>query len=99
MCVSYIRVVVFFDWVESLWAPAVGRNDQSERMNALPLNKGGQQISARAGLARHCPCHFGGIAIGHTGDKIDDAYERAMEWPVRIGCVIAQQVENATIFE
>ena len=42
------------------------------------FGKGGQLSSGRAGVSGHCPGHFGGVAVGHAGDKVDDAHKRAM---------------------
>ena len=40
-----------------------------------------------------------GVAIGHASDEIDHAQERVVQGAVRIGCIVAQQVENPSALE
>lgn len=53
----------------------------------------------RAGAPGHFPCHFGGVAVGHTGDEVDHAQERGVQRPGGVRRAIAQQIENAPVLE
>lgn len=57
------------------------------------------QALLRAGTPSHFPCHFGGVAVGHTGNEVDHSQERGVQWPGGVRRAVAQQIENAPILE
>lgn len=47
----------------------------------------------------HFPSHLAGIAVGHAGDEIDHAQERLVQRVMRVGGVVADQVEHTAALE
>jgi len=57
------------------------------------------RVISLASATGHFLGHFAGVAVSHAGDEIDHPQESAVQRPVRIGGVVAQQIEDPAILE